>query len=159
MQEEIKKLMVRIESLERWKSAREKQQIVFPLDEESRKVLNKWFMSITTVVSYIGGAAGKLFTSYIGKQDDQEFEVSANSFIEYSVNISTDYLTATRSRFDNNTQVYLVTENTAPAPLTTVASYFVINSNGLTFQLSATMAGAAINITSIGVGKQYIYFF
>jgi hypothetical protein len=152
-------LQQRITELEKWKAQKEKQQISFPLDQQSITILQKYFMRIINTIYTIGGVGGLLFTSYLGKQDDKEFVVSQNNFIPYTVSVSTNVLTIQVGRFDDDTQVYLSTSDTPPSPLNTLNSYFVINSSGQSFQLAATQAGAAIDITDVGVGNQYIYFF
>jgi hypothetical protein len=157
-------LQKRIEELEKWKAEKEKQQIKFPLDVNSIIILNKYFMSLYATSTYIGGAGGNTFVNYIGKQDDRVFQVSKNTFIKYTVNITTNYLTiAGGERFDTNMQVYFSTSDTAPSPIDTtgVTDYFIINasSDGQTFQISTTMGGSAVDITNTGVGEQYIYFF
>lgn len=137
------------------------QQISYPLDINSVKVLNQYFMQITGTVKTVAGAAGNEFTYYVGNQNGAQFQfqVSANTFIPYTVNVSANTITENRVRFPNDTQIYVSTSDTPPTPLNTSTNYFVINSTGTTFQLSLTMGGAAIDITDSGVGQQYIYFF
>lgn len=156
---ENENLQNQIDELKRRLDARDKQQISYPLDIQSINVLQKYFMRIIDTVFTTAGAAGHVFTSYIGRQDEKEFEVSANTFIPYTVNVSSNYLTVSKIYFNDGDHVYVSTSDTPPSPLTTVGDYYIINSTGTTFQLSLTAGGAAIDITDAGTGKQYIYFF
>ena len=149
----------RIQALEKWKTERERQQIVYPLDVNSINVLSKYLMRITGEIETVGGAAGNTFIQYIGNQDNRKFIVDRNTYITYTVNVSTNYITAEGEYFDNDMLVYVATDDTPPAPLVAGTDYFVINTSGTTFQLSLTQGGAAINITDSGTGAQYIYFF
>ena len=149
----------RIKELEKWKEEKTVQQIAFPLDTESRRILSNYFMSLSATVRTIGGAGGNEFIYYTGQQGDKDFQVSINTFIPYTVNTTNDTISVQKIAFENDTQVYVSTSDTPPTPLDTVTNYYIINSTGLTFQLSLTSGGAAINITDTGVGSQYIYYF
>lgn len=159
MDENTNNLTRRIEALEKWKAERERQQISFPLDFQSQVILRNYFMAITGVVKTIGGASGNEFTTYIGQQGPYPFQVGADTFIPYTVNVSANTLTVQKVAFQDDMQVYVTTSGTPPSPLDTVTNYFVVNSTGLTFKLSLTQGGAPIDITDDGDGSQYIYFF
>ena len=153
-------LIARIEKLEKWKADRERQQIFFPLDIQSLKILQDKFMRITETIDYEAGAAMSPFRVFIGKQSDLEFEVYPVSLIQYSVNITTNYLnvinTTWRKFFDDD-EVTLQTTGTAPAPLSAGLgiSYYVINSTDAyrTFQLSTS---AKKTVSSIDTGADTI---
>ena len=153
-------LIKRIEELEKWKAQREQQQITYPLDVNSQVILGKYFMHIVSAITTVGGAAGHEFTTYLGQQGQINFQIGTeNDLVSYTVNVSTDYLTVSSYlRFFNDTAVVVATEDTAPSPLVVGTTYYVINSDGTTFQLSATMGGAAINITDTGTGRQFITY-
>lgn len=156
-----KNLENRIQALEKWQKERTTQQISYPLDINSVKVLNQYFMQLTGTVRTVAGAGGNEFVFYVGSQNGTQFQfqVDANTFIPYTVDVTSNTLTESKVRFPNDTQVYVSTSDTPPAPLSTSTNYFVINSTGTTFKLSLTMGGVAINITDNGIGQQYIYFF
>lgn len=151
----------RIAALEKWQADKKLQQISFPLDTQSVTILKKYFMRIVNTIKTIGGVGGNEFITYLGEQDDKIFQLDKNTFIPYTVNVATDILSVIGIRFDNDTQVYFSTEDTAPTPLDAMlgTSYFIVNSSGNSFQVAATQGGAAIDITDQGVGHQYIYFF
>jgi len=154
----------RIAALEQWKLQREKQQIVFPLDKQSIDILSKYLMRITGTILTTGGAAGKVFITYKGIQDNKKFVVSEDTFVPYTVNVSSNIFTIaadSRFRFFDDEQVYFLSSDTVPAPLVSGTDYYVVNANaeGTSFQVSATLGGAAINITDAGTGEQYVFFF
>lgn len=151
-------LTKRVTALEQQLAALKKQQITFPLDDLSIKVLMKYFMRLTGTVVTAGGASGNASIEFIGSQDDKDFIVSENPYTPYTVNVSTDVLTAQGATFPNDTQVVVASDDTAPAGLTIGTTYWVINSTGSTFKLSTSMGGSAVNITAAGTGRQYILF-
>jgi hypothetical protein len=57
---------------------------------------------------------------------------------------------------DEYTPITLTTTGYLPPPLLPGRTYYVLNSTGTTFNLSATAGGTAINTTGAGSGAQYI---
>lgn len=154
-------LQSQIDELKRRLDERDAQQIVFPLDVNSVNVLNRYFMRITGSIITTGGAGGNTFVEYNGNQNGTEFLVGSNTYVPFTVIPSADTLTVTKQYFDNGTLVNLYTSDTLPAPFVTGTDYYVVNASatGLTFKLSATFGGAAIDITTSGTGTQYISTF
>lgn len=158
----------RIDTLERqvkelldWKKARMAQQITYPLDNQSITTLNDHFMSITDTVTYPGGVGSNTFTFYIGKQGGIEFEVHPVSLVKYFVDPTTNiFTTSSTLKFFNTQPVTLTTTDTAPAPLSANigTTYYIIDSDGYSFKLSATSGGAAIDVTDSGSGVQFISY-
>lgn len=174
MNPETQNLISRIEALEKWQAERMAQQIVFPLDIRSRKVLNQYYMHITDVVETIGGAGGNTFINYIGSQGNYDFQVDQDTFIPYTVDISTNYLAITgKPVFDNGQQIYVSTSDSTPtyqpagagpppvAPLVTGVAYFVVNvlPSGQQFQIALTSGGVPLDFVTAGVGRQYLFYF
>ncbi len=157
MNEDQKKLIARIEALEKWKEGKMRQQITLPLDPVSISVLQTYFMRITGERDETS-ATGNTFITYVGSQGTRQFAVIQNTVFPYIVNTTTDIFTVASGRFINDQQVIVSTSDTAPSPLVAGTIYFIINSadNGTTFQLSGTSGGAAINVTDTGTGAQYI---
>lgn len=154
-------LLQRIEELEKWKAEKERQQIKFPLDITSQQVLANYFMQITgSVASAITGASSRYFLEYLGKQGPYNFSVSQNTYVPYTVNTGTNIFTA-QTEFYENTEVYVAFTQggVPPSPLTEGTPYYVVNTTGNSFKLSATLGGASINITDTGTGTQYLYYF
>jgi hypothetical protein len=158
MENDIAQLKRQVAELMAWKDQRTAQQIMHPLDINSINILNESFMRIKTPIETTGGAAGNTFITYIGNQGNLQFTVERNTYVPYTVNTTTDFLTATQY-FPNDTFVYFATSDTLPSPLVEGTQYFVVNSTGTSFQVSATQGGAAINLTTTGTGSQFIYYF
>lgn len=168
-----KDLERRIAELEKWKTERQNQQITFPLDNQSITILNKYFMALSEAVVSEGGVGGNVFVTYIGSQGPIKFNVGANIFFPYTVNVSTNVFTvnvpSVAFNFSNNQPLYVATSNNGtlgspaagvpPAPLDTLTEYYVISASSNTFKLSATVGGAEIDITDTGTGNQYFYYF
>jgi len=150
----------RLAALEKWRAEKERQQISFPLDFQSINVLKRDFMRIMSTITTIGGAGGNTFIEYAGEQGDLKFIVNKNTYVPYTVNVTSNVFTVTSTYFEDDMQVFVATSDTAPAPLAADGTaYYVISSTGTTFKLSATQGGAEINITDSGTGSQYFYFF
>lgn len=143
-----------------WKKARETQQLTLPLDPKSLAILSEQFMRIISTVRTEGGVAQNIFTTYIGQQGNIEFEVYPVSLVSYTVDISTNYLrTSGYTKFWDDQPVVVDTDEggVPPSPLSELATYYVRDSlDGHEFKLAATVGGAAINITDIGSGRQFI---
>lgn len=160
---EIDALKNRVAALEAWKTQRTRQQITFPLDVQSRDILNKDFMRVIGQYIYFGGVAGLPFLVIEGIQDKKRFEVS-RILIEYKADPSSDVIRilypSDDAIFANDETVVLYTTDTAPGGLSDLGltTYYVVSaaSDGNSFKLAATVGGAAINITSEGVGRQFL---
>ena len=82
--------------------------------------------------------------------------INGTAFI---VNTATSTLTfPVGTVLQNNDTVTLLATQSLPAGLILGVTYYVINVNGATCQLSLTLGGAAVPITSTGVGRQAVYF-
>lgn len=168
-----KLLEQRIKALEDWKSARERQQVTYPLDIQSFQILNKYFLSQVNSLWYEGGASGVTFKDILVQQDGNINSLSAKtSLIRYSINTSDDTLligqdivNKRQGQFEDDQRVSLFAAGlnapgSVPGGLETepAGGFFVVNATngGTNIQLSNTSGGAAINITSQGTGEQYI---
>jgi uncharacterized phiE125 gp8 family phage protein len=68
-----------------------------------------------------------------------------------------DTLTVLDNPFADDEKVYVSQDGGAvPAGLTENAPYYVVGTSGNAFQLSATLGGAAVDITSAGSGNVYV---
>lgn len=161
-EQEIKILKQQVSDLMTWKEQRVKQQITFPLDIQSIDVLNKYFMRIIGNYVYEAGATANVFLVYEGTQGNIRFDAGL-SLIEYVADASTDIVTIknpnSQTLFYNNQTVVLFTTDTEPAGLSGLGTttYYIVNATSTgSFKLSATSGGAAINITSNGIGRQFL---
>jgi hypothetical protein len=69
-----------------------------------------------------------------------------------SVNTGTSRLVCNNHGLANNQTVSIFTTATMPSPLTSLTQYFVVNATTNDFQVSATLAGAPITLTTTGTG-------
>lgn len=160
-------LIARIEALERWKTDREKQQINFPLDNQSIEILNNYFMRLTSSYSYEGGAAGHTFQVYIGQQKNvpglaispAQFEVSSATTFRYSMtDLPNDIATIVGSTIGDGARFNISTTGTVPAGLDTLETYWAIGVTANTFKFS-TDGVTPIDVTTNGTGIQRLTFF
>lgn len=86
--------------------------------------------------------------------DKQQATCGANSNIVFTASGST--LNATAHGLANGTAVVLSTTGALPAPLAVSTTYFIVNAAANTFQLAATLGGAAITLTNAGSGTNAV---
>jgi hypothetical protein len=163
-------LIKRIERLERWRDDRKKQQITFPLDQQSIEILNKYFLRIVDGYVYFGGAGTNAFPILVGKQDTNFVDLRPG-LIQYTADPSTDVITIVNqqvysaagsgiNQFANDATLVLFTTDTEPGGLSAggLTTYYVVSAaaNGFSFKLSLSSGGAAVNITDTGIGRQFL---
>jgi hypothetical protein len=76
---------------------------------------------------------------------------AANEASTFTASATSDRITLTEAIVDG-IPVVLTTTTTLPAGLSLSTTYYTVNSDGLTAQLSASRGGAAIDITDAGTG-------
>lgn len=152
----------RIAELEKWKADRTAQQITFPLDNKSIDILRKHFIHYISTIGYDAGAGANHFEEYLAMQGGLLFGLLPPSLVPYTANATSNYITTHQIsgnlKFFDGFPVVLYSDGTAPAGLTAggLTTYYVRDSDGYTFKLAATLGGAAIDITDIGSGRQFI---
>ena len=151
----------RIKELEKWKTEKTRQQITFPLDNQSIDILNKYFLSIYQVVEYYLGDAVdgyELMTHYLTKQDNKYVDLDKSKLIPYTIDLNTDYLTISSGvNFTDNFVILFATTGTQSTSINTALSYYVVNpTSGQRFQISETPGGSPVHFTDIGTGNQFI---
>lgn len=70
----------------------------------------------------------------------------------FTVDTSTDYITATSHGLSDDDRIMLISSDTLPAGLSENTMYFVINSTANTFQVATSSGGSAVDITDTGTG-------
>lgn len=153
---ETEQLKNQVKQLMDWKKEKERQQIKFPLDQNSIEVLNKYFLRVTDVVTLVGGAAGNSFGYFKVKQDNLKGIFSQDKSQLFTVAPSSDTFTVLDQPYENDTVIYFQSSDTLPSPLGSGTTYYVVQSSGLTFKVSATPGGAQINILDTGTGTHYV---
>jgi hypothetical protein len=89
-----------------------------------------------------------------------EVTATLNSRTVTSVDTATEYLTASTTTLFDGDPVKFTSSTTLPSPLVAGTVYYVINKNGAgagTLQVSATLGGAAVNLTTAGSGTITLY--
>jgi hypothetical protein len=86
-------------------------------------------------------------------------EATSINGVAFSVDTDTSFLTfPAGTTVTNGDKVVLLPGIAAPTGLSTNTVYYVVNTSVLTCQLSATLGGDPITITSAGIGLQAAYF-
>lgn len=95
-----------------------------------------------------------LYTRFVGVTYHAAFLNDERSLFTFTVNTSTDVITATGHDYILNTplQVSVSSGGTLPVPLVAGTTYYARDITTNTFKLSATRDGAAIDITTTGTG-------
>lgn len=168
MQEEIDNLKVRIEELEKWKAQRIEHQLSLPFDVESVNILKKYFLSIIASYDFVS-VSGKTFSNIVVKQDLEggvinvgfPLYVFTTDYTTDTITVGADVVRGRQGSFALNQQVFVMSTNTLPSPLSDIIPYYVINPNasGTQFQLSTTLGGAVVNLVDNGTGRHFIQFF
>lgn len=83
--------------------------------------------------------------------------VKNRTFAPADVNTGTETITITSHGFINGQKVRFVSSGTLPVGLTANIDVFIIGATTNTFQVSATLAGSAINLTSQGTGTHTVF--
>lgn len=76
----------------------------------------------------------------------------AQNFFPTDVVIATDTITVAAHGFSDNDIVRFTTSGTLLAGVEVETDHYVVNKTSDTFQVSATLGGSAIDITSVGAG-------
>ena len=115
--------------------------------------------SVVTVTDANGGYITNDFVTFTGSTANGgitllgEYQLTVASGTTYTVNINsvaiisigTAALFTTQFQLANDVQVTLATTGILPSPFVAGTTYYVVNTSGYTFNLSATSGGTAIN--------------
>jgi hypothetical protein len=94
---------------------------------------------------------------YMYHQDDND--PTNHTFIPGDVNTGSDDITITAHGYvDDDPVVFFNTNGELPLPLIANTKYYVVGATANTFQVSATVGGPAINLTSSGTGTHIVIF-
>ena len=85
------------------------------------------------------------------------FNINAKDFTKIrSISISGDEFTANTEGFGLNDPFTFWSTDTSPSPLVNGGTYYTRDITSTSFKLSSSVGGAAINITDIGSGTQFL---
>lgn len=102
-------------------------------------------------------AYGKSWPSTRDDLNAVTIKFQAGHAVPFTANATTDTLTAKGHPYSNNDIVRLLNSGGAlPAGLADKTDYYVVNVSGDTLQLSATLGGAALDITGAGTGTHFL---
>jgi hypothetical protein len=100
------------------------------------------------------------FAAFIQQQRGRVFWRNPAEEKAITVDPATEVFTAPVHGLTNGTPVGIRNSGgVLPSPLSAITTYFIINRTTNTFQLSASVGGATINITSAGTGSNFIASF
>lgn len=108
--------------------------------------------SLDSAISSYEDATGKIIQNTNLFVSNREL-----TFPTGNVNTSTDTITITGHGIWNDTRVTFTSTTTLPGGLNASTVYFVINRAANTFQVSETIGGGAVNITSQGTGTHSVH--
>jgi small-conductance mechanosensitive channel len=160
-EQKIQNLERQVAELTRRMDEKARQQITFPLDDASRTILSKYFLTYISNLDFTS-SSGQLFPRIIVGYNGVKSVIDVtNGFYQFTANATTNVLTLNNPSFyfNDGDQILLYTTNTLPAPLSDVAPYFVINSSANTFKVSDTFGGAEIDITDTGTGAHFALYY
>ena len=155
--EELEDLKRRVEELAQWKESKESQQVAFPLDITSTRVIQNDLLVatgkehpflITDLIAF------GLEVDWNGVKTVLYASLPMKAFTAVAATNVCTYTNGAHGLIDGNI-LNLATTTTLPAPLTTTTDYYVISATATTFKLSLTSGGAEIDITDTGTGTHY----
>lgn len=161
MEQEIMQLENQVRVLKEWKDSRIKERLSFPLDVQSRKLLNSGALIATRNpvpnLSLIGGSDLLLVALGITVNGEQRFVRALFPLEEFTADALTDVITNSGGSHNlvNGDIIALASTGTLPAGLNDATPYYIINATGTTFKVSLTLGGSAVNITDLGTGTHY----
>lgn len=154
--QKIQQLERQVAELLQWKEEKTRQQIKYPLDEASVRILNKHFILFDSYLYFLS-ASGDELPNILIKHDGVTDLISVYRNMKvFIADPTTDVITSMNHGFVDGQTVALYTTDTLPNPLSDLITYYVKNSTSNTLQLSLTLGGAVINITDIGTGIHYM---
>lgn len=170
-------LIRRVEVLEEWRRERDQQQLRYPLDEESLRILRRDFLHLVGAYPYAAGASGREFVTFVAQQDFvpvrevtdtngvkwgftySKFQLPQANIIPYSADPVTDRVIMHDDiDIDSGQSALFYTNGVAPGGITAglgTPAYKINNLRDRSFQIQDT-AGTTVNITTVGEGKQFL---
>jgi len=151
-EERIQQLERQVQELLSWKTSKERQQITFPLDDASKQILKKDFLSVITTLTF--SDTSKII---IARQDNKEYSFYYQGKLYQFSAATSDVISCSEPiTFVDNMLILVYTIGTLPSPLDSTSVYYTVNSSGNTCKLSLSLGGAAVDITDTGTGLHYL---
>ena len=92
---------------------------------------------------------------------DKPYPITIRFWCGYGASITaatSDVITLTGRRVENNQVVRFVSTTTLPAGLDAYTDYYVISASNATFKVSTTLGGSAVDITDTGTGSHFVTY-
>lgn len=157
-EQKIQQLERQVQELLNWKDNKDKQQIQYPIDVNSKKVLKEGLYypngKLIPISSYV--YSDLLSIGIVFMFNGIEMVSPATSILKTFTAAISDVITSVGHGFQDGRYVAVASTGTLPAGLDEVTPYYVINSTADTFKLSTTLGGGAVDITDAGSGTHYI---
>ncbi len=173
MKQDIQEMQGKFAELFDWKKQREEQQISYPLDANSIRVIGRNFLQIVTQLNSLSVTGREFPLVIIAKQNDQLYYLTpSGTFYPYTANASTDLLTMTAVPFIFGDTVQVYSDGTVPGGLSSAFTYYVVGITGNSFKLAeafgnftftGSVSGGATSATlsvvwAAATGTYYILF-
>jgi hypothetical protein len=155
MQEEIQQLKRKIQELE--KKIEDLNNPALIPESFIDALVKRGFLQEKLKLNYISASNTEFVTLFINHRNNTTALTGFDYryFVPFTAATS-DTCTSVGHSLEDDYQVYLITTGTLPAPLSSAVPYYVINASTNTFKLSASLGGAAVNITDTGLGAHYL---
>lgn len=162
--DELTLLEKKVESLIVWKNNLIKERLSYPIDQESRKELNKGVLvfkeSNNLAITGLGTDLICLGLEILINNRNRRLVFATYPLYVYTIAgqnaVDNDYLTyAGGFVVHDNDVIALTTSGFIPSGLDILTYYYVINATNNTFKVSLTQGGGAVNITDQGNGIHY----
>lgn len=165
MNEELLQLENKVRELEIWKASRVRQRLTFPIDVNTRDIVNRKNI-IATGNTYPRASLGISDLLNVGlickisgtnRVASSKVIVASSRLFRFDANPTTDVIDYLAGSFAvvNGDAIGLNTTSILPSGLSDGIIYYVINATANTFKVSLTQGGVAVDITSVGTGDHY----
>jgi len=125
---------------------------------DSRRLQFSLSASYPTLIT-IGPGYGSGFMRIFKTSELPRVYVEAENFAPGDVNTTSEVISIANHLFQDGDEFRFGTSGTLPAPLVAGTSYFAVNVvAGVSFQVSETSGGAAINLTTTGTGTHNVSY-
>jgi hypothetical protein len=160
MEKELLQLEQRVQKLIEWKNERTKEWFVYPLDELSRRTLQKNSIVFTgnKITSIVGVQLTDFITLGLGVRINNKtrFVIAVRPLKPFTAAV-TDIITSTNASHNlkSTDRMYMATTGTLPAGLSEADPYYPVSITATTFKVSLSEGGSPIDITDTGTGTHY----
>ncbi len=157
--DQIKQLQTQVAELMAWKEQKIRQQISYPLDVASKNILNQDFLMFDGYLNFVRASGEEVPNIRVRHDNITDLINIYHGLRIFIANASTEVITSDHHGFVNDNEILVISTDTLPGGLSDIVTYFVISATTNTFQVSLTLGGSAVDITSTGTGQHYAFPF